>query len=177
MRKVFYQLIDSEIASAKRGEKAEIIIKLNSLQDTKMIHRLYEANNAGVKIKIIVRGICCLIPGIAGMSENIEVTSIVDRYLEHARIYIFHNGGNELIFSGSADWMRRNLSRRIEVIFPILNNRLKNQIKDIIQLQLNDNVKARIIDPLQKNEYQNPTSEKITQAQLDTFSYLQKENM
>jgi len=176
MRKQFYRLIDNEVENVKQGKKAEIILKLNSLQDTKMIYRLYDASNAGVKIKIIVRGICCLIPGIKDMSENIEVTSIVDRYLEHARIYIFHNGGNQLIYSGSADWMRRNLSRRIEVIFPILNKTLKNQINDIMQIQLNDTVKTRIIDSAQRNDYKKNKSNNTVQAQIDTYNYLKDLN-
>ncbi|MEJ2542910.1 MAG: polyphosphate kinase 1 [Calditrichaceae bacterium] len=172
MRKHFNQLIDNEIKIAEDGKKAEIVIKLNSLQDPKIIQRLYKASNAGVKIKIVVRGICCLIPGVKDMSENIEIVSIVDRFLEHARIYIFHNDGNPIIYSGSADWMSRNLNRRIEVIFPILNDSLKQEIFDLIDLQLNDNTKARVIDEDQKNEYVKKKSNKKIQAQLATYHYL-----
>ena len=172
MRKHFNQLIDNEIKNAEDGKKAEITLKLNSLQDPKIIQRLYKASNAGVKIKIIVRGICCLIPGVKGMSENIEAISIVDRFLEHARIYIFHNDGNPLVYSGSADLMSRNLNRRIEVIFPILNEDLKQEIIDLIDLQLNDTVKARLIDSEQKNEYVKKKSAKKIQAQLATYHYL-----
>lgn len=177
MRKHFNQLIDNEIKNAEDGKEAKIIIKLNSLQDPKIIQRLYRASNAGVKIKIIVRGICCLIPGVKGMSENIEAISIIDRFLEHARIYIFHNDGNPLIFSGSADWMSRNLNRRIEVIFQILNKSLKQEIFDLIDLQLHDNTKTRIIDAEQKNEYVKSKSAKKIQAQLAIYNYLKNKNI
>lgn len=176
MRKYFNQLIDNEIKNTENGKQAEIIIKLNSLQDIKIIQRLYKASNAGVKIRLIVRGICCLIPNIKGMSENIEAISIVDRFLEHARIYIFHNDGNPLVFCGSADLMSRNLNRRIEVIFPIYNRNLKREIFDLINLQLKDNIKARLIDVEQKNNYVNNKSAKKVQAQLATYHYLRNKN-
>jgi len=176
MRKHFNQLIDNEIKNAEDGKKAKITIKLNSLQDPKIIQRLYKASNAGVKIKIIVRGICCLIPGIKGMSKNIEAFSIVDRFLEHARIYIFYNDGNPLIFSGSADWMSRNLNRRIEVIFPILNESIKQEIFDLIDLQLKDNTKARLIDEAQKNEYVKRKSTKKIQSQIASYNYLKNKH-
>ncbi len=133
MRKTFVNLIDNEIEFAKNGKKARIILKMNSLEDKKMILKLYEASNAGVKIDLIIRGICCLLPGVNGLSKNINVISIVDRYLEHSRIFIFHNNGDTKIFAGSADWMKRNLSRRIEVIFPIYNKDVKKEIYDIIK--------------------------------------------
>ncbi len=176
MRKYFNQLIDNEIKNAENGKQAEIIIKLNSLQDPKLIQRLYKASNAGVKIRLIVRGICCLIPGVKNMSEHIEAISIVDRFLEHARIYIFHNDGNPLVFSGSADWMSRNLNRRIELIFPIYDRNLKQEIFDLVNLQLKDNTKARLIDEKQKNNYVNNKSTKKVQAQLATYHYLKNKN-
>jgi len=177
MRKQINQLIDNEVKNAEDGKEAKITIKLNSLQDPKIIQRLYRASNAGVKIRIIVRGICCLIPGVKNMSENIEAVSIVDRFLEHARIYIFHNDGNSLVLSGSADWMSRNLNRRIEVIFPILDADLKQQIFDLIDIQLKDNMKSRKIDPKQKNRYiKNSSGEKI-QAQLVMYHYLKNINI
>ena len=126
---------------------------MNSLQDQKMIQKLYDASQAGVKIKLIVRGICCLVPGIEGYSENIEITSIVGRYLEHARVYIFHNNGNEAYYVASADWMSRNLSRRVEVAFPILAAEHRQELRRIIDLQLADNVKARIINYKQSNAF------------------------
>ena len=107
-----------------------------------MIKKLYEASQAGVKIRIIVRGICCLVPGIEGMSENISVISIVDRFLEHARIYVFHNAGEELVYVASADWMKRNLSRRIEVAFPVYDKKIKTQLLKQLEIQWNDNTKA-----------------------------------
>ena len=107
-----------------------------------MIAKLYEASRAGVKINLLIRGICCLIPGIEAMSDNISIKRIVDRYLEHGRIFIFHNKGNEEMYLGSADWMDRNIYRRIEVCFPILDPNIKQQVKQLIQLQLDDNVQA-----------------------------------
>jgi polyphosphate kinase len=176
MRKHFNQLIDNEIKNAEDGKEAKITVKLNSLQDPKIIQRLYRASNAGVEIKIIVRGICCLIPGVKNMSENIEAVSIVDRFLEHARIYTFYNNGDPVVYSGSADWMTRNLSRRIEVVFPVLDAGLKEEIFDLLDLQLKDNVKARIIDTLQKNNYRKENSGKKVQAQLATYNYLKNKN-
>ena len=172
MRSTFEKLINNEIKNAQKGKEAQIILKLNSLQDTKMIKRLYTASQAGVKIKIIVRGICCLIPGVKNLSENIEAFSIVDRYLEHSRIYIFHNGGNKKYFISSADWMKRNLSRRIEVGFPIVNKNLIEMIEKIIQLHWNDNVKSRIIDAKQINKYRKSDGKKIMQSQNEIYKYL-----
>lgn len=155
-RNKFTDLIETEIDNAKNGKKAYIILKLNSLQDTKMINLLYKANNAGVKIRLLIRGICCLVPDIKGQSEHIEITSIIDRFLEHERVYVFGNGGNEKLFIGSADWMTRNLDHRIEVITPILNNENYTKIRVALQIQLNDTIKARIIDSKQENKYVDP---------------------
>ncbi|MCB9258698.1 MAG: polyphosphate kinase 1 [Ignavibacteriales bacterium] len=176
MRKEFVKLIDNEIELAKKGKDARIILKMNSLEDTKMIIKLYEASNAGVKIDLIIRGICCLIPGISNFSKNINIISIVDRYLEHSRIFIFNNNGNPKIYTGSADWMKRNLSRRIEVIFPIEDEEIKKEILDLIDLQLNDNVKARIIDKLDKNEYKKDRIISLNQSQLSTHKYLKNKH-
>ena len=118
LRDKFYELIDFEIEEAKKGNKAKVIAKMNSLCDKGMIDKLYEASQAGVKITLIIRGICCLRPGIEGLSENIVVRSIVGTYLEHARIFYFYAGGEEKYFCGSADWMNRNLDRRVEIVFP-----------------------------------------------------------
>jgi polyphosphate kinase len=172
MRNKYESLIDNEIKNAKKGKKTEIILKLNSLQDTKMIKKLYSASQAGVRIKIIVRGICCLIPGIKNLSENIEVISIVDRFLEHARVFIFFNDGNKKYYISSADWMKRNLSRRIEVGFPISDLRLIALIENIIKLQLNDNKKVRIIDAKQSNSYRIIENADIIQSQNETYNYL-----
>ena len=173
MRKDFVKLIDNEIEFAKKGKSAKIILKMNSLEDKKMISKLYEASNAGVKIDLIIRGICCLIPGTVGLSKNIKIISIVDRYLEHSRIFIFNNNGHPKIFAGSADWMRRNLSKRIEVVFPIYDRTLKKEILDIIQLQLDDNVKARIIDRYDKNIYKKNRIIRLNHSQVDIHKYLQ----
>jgi len=142
----FLTFIDREIAQAKQGKTASIIIKLNNLEEKILIAKLYEASQAGVKIQLIVRGICRLEPGVKGMSENITVRRIVDRYLEHGRIFVFHNGGKEEIYLGSADWMNRNIYRRIEVCFPIFDKAIKAEIKSIIDLQLADNVQAVMLD-------------------------------
>jgi len=138
----FIALIDREIRNAKAGKKASIIIKMNNLEEKVLIGKLYEASNAGVKIQLIVRSICCLIPGVAGMSENIKIKRIVGRYLEHGRVFIFHNNGNEEVYLGSADWMRRNIYHRIEVCFPVKDAAIQTQLKEIIQLQLNDTIQA-----------------------------------
>jgi polyphosphate kinase len=175
MRERFYQLIDREIAAAKRGERAEMILKMNSIEDTDMIEKLYEASNAGVKIQIIVRGICCLQPGIPKQSENINVISIIDRFLEHARIFIFHNGGDAQVYAASADWMNRNLSHRVELAFPIRQADLKQEIIDIVQLQLRDNQKARVIDKALSNRYQKTRGAKI-RSQVAIYQYLKKKN-
>ncbi|MCL4128193.1 UNVERIFIED_CONTAM: hypothetical protein GTU68_003010 [Idotea baltica] len=142
MRDDFLKMIDREIEHVKSGRIGKITIKLNNLEDEIMIDKLYEASQAGVEIQMIIRGICCLVPGVKGQSERITVRRIVDQFLEHARVFIFHNDGAEDMYLGSADWMKRNLSRRIEVIFPMKDLRLKEEIKEIIRLQLADNVKA-----------------------------------
>lgn len=171
IRRQFSILINNEIENARQGKEARIIIKVNSLEDTKMIKKLYHASNEGVKIDIIVRGICKLVPGIEGLSENIKCLSIVDGFLEHARFFIFHNNGDEIIYAGSADWMKRNLSRRIEVAFPIYDEDIRRKIKDIVNLQLGDNVKARVIDEKDKNIYKTNSDEKI-RSQYATYEYL-----
>ncbi|RLJ67285.1 polyphosphate kinase [Lacinutrix venerupis] len=169
-RHKFSAMVEREIAFAHAGKQGLIILKMNSLEDKQMIKLLYKASNAGVKIRLIVRGMCSLIPGIKNQSENITVTSIIDRYLEHGRVYLFGNNGDEKLFIGSADWMKRNLSHRIEVITPILDPDNFKIVKDILQLQLEDNVKARIIDAEQKNEYIKNNKEPI-QSQIATYNY------
>lgn len=131
----FLALIDREIKNVRQGKPAAITIKLNNLEERVMIEKLYEASNAGVPVMLLVRSICCCIPGVPGMSENIVVKRIVDRYLEHGRIFIFHNNGHEEIFLGSADWMNRNIYRRIEVCFPLYDQGLRAEIKEMIRLQ------------------------------------------
>ncbi|HTE09642.1 MAG TPA: polyphosphate kinase 1 [Chitinophagaceae bacterium] len=142
----FLKMIDNEINYAKQGKPAAIIIKLNNLEEKTLISKLYEASQAGVIIQMIVRSTCCLNPGIPAMSENITVTRIVDRYLEHGRVFVFHNAGNEQLFLGSADWMNRNVHRRIEVCFPVYDETIKHEIMEIINLQLKDNTQAVTIN-------------------------------
>ena len=151
-----------------------MIIKVNSLEDKDMIIKLYKASQAGVKIKLIVRGICCLVPGVKGISDNIEIISIVDRFLEHSRVFIFHNNGAEEIFLSSADWMERNLTYRIETAFPVYDPDLKKEIKALIDLQLNDNVKARILDQEDCNEYRRENTDIPVRSQLETYFFYKR---
>ena len=148
MREKFLELIFREIENSVAGKDAKIYMKLNSLVDPAIISALYEASNSGVEIKLVVRGVCSLIPGVKDLSENIEVRSIVGRYLEHSRVFYFYNGGKEEIYLSSADMMQRNLDRRVEIAFPIENPKLKDEIiKTLIKFSLKDNVKARILQP------------------------------
>ena len=146
LRDRFLQMILEEAENAKKGKKARIIVKINSLVDMEIIEALFEASTAGVKIDLIVRGICCLKPGITGVSENISVRSIVGRFLEHSRIFYFYNDGQEGIYLSSADWMTRNLDRRVELLFPIEDKKARNRIKDILEISLLDTEKARILN-------------------------------
>ncbi len=147
----FMALIDREIINASQGREATVTIKLNNLEDKVLITKLYEASGAGVRVMLIVRSICCLIPGVKGLSENITVRRIVDRYLEHGRIFVFHNNGQHELFLGSADWMNRNIYHRIEVCFPVYNESLKNEIISMLALQLQDTVQAVTLDQEMNN--------------------------
>ncbi|MDR0714311.1 MAG: polyphosphate kinase 1 [Bacteroidales bacterium] len=153
MRKKICRLIDAEIANAKAGKEAWIMIKINNLSDRDVIHKLYQASCAGVVIHMVVRSICCLIPAMTDVSENIEAVSIVGRYLEHSRIFIFCNGGKEKYYISSADWMSRNLNARIEIALPVYDADIQKELKFILETQLKDNVKARYIDSKQDNRY------------------------
>ncbi len=176
-RRIFEKLIQNEIDAALAGNPAAITAKMNSLEDPDMIQLLYKASNAGVKIRLIVRGFTCLIPGVKGLSENIFMTSIVDRYLEHGRIYLFHNGGDEQMYMGSADWMTRNLDRRIEVLTPIYDADLFKELRAILVIQLADNVKARIQDAEESNTYvkQKP-QERSIRSQYAIYDFLKSKN-
>ncbi|SFG56319.1 polyphosphate kinase [Lachnospiraceae bacterium C7] len=145
LRKKFIKLIKREIKNAENGFEAKIIAKMNSLCDAEIIENLYKASAAGVKVDLIVRGICCLKVGIPGVSENITVRSIVGNFLEHSRIFYFYNNGQEDIYMGSADWMPRNLDRRVEIVFPVIDDELKKGAKHILDVELMDNVKARVL--------------------------------
>ena len=172
MRKTFLSLIQEEIKNAKAGKEAYIWIKLNNLVDQEMIKKLYEASNAGVKIKMIVRGICSAACGVEGLSENIEGVSIVDKYLEHARIFIFANNGNEKYYISSADWMTRNLDFRCEVAVPIYDKEIQKQLKSILSIQLSGNTKARILDEYLTNTYKKPgRNQRKIRAQDEIYHY------
>jgi polyphosphate kinase len=176
-RQEFIKLIYNEIDNAREGKMAKITAKMNSLEDPEMIDLLYKASNAGVEIRLLVRGFTCLIPGVEGLSKNIYITSIVDRYLEHGRIYIFENAGDEKIYYGSADWMSRNLSRRIEVLSPVLDKDVAREFKEIMEIQLNDNVKARIQDVDEKNEYvKKGQNEEPLRSQYEIYNYLKEKH-
>lgn len=175
MRSKIYSLIDNEIKNKKNGKKASIVFKMNSLVDNEIIEKLYAASKVGVEIDLIIRGICCLMPGVKNLSENIRVISIIDNFLEHSRIYSFYNNGNEKIYMGSADLMTRNLDHRVEVCFPILQEDIKQDILKLLYFQLNDNCKARIIDTYQINEYKIKTIPEI-RAQVSFYEYLKKKH-
>jgi len=142
-----------------------------------MARKLYEANNAGVKIKMIVRGICSVVPGIEGTSENMEAISIVDRFLEHSRIFVFCNGGDELYYLSSADWMTRNLDHRLEVACPIYDKDIQNEIKEMLEIQFRDNVKARIVSETQTNMYVSSNSPEKVRSQIAVYDYYKKRNL
>lgn len=172
MIKRFNQLIDREIENAKAGKPAEIIIKLNNLQEREMIRRLYKASEAGVKINMLVRSICCLAPGLKKQSENITVHRIIDRYLEHARVFVFHNNGQPEFFMGSADWMNRNLHSRIEVVFPVYDPVLCKEINDILRIQLNDTTKSVEFTASLQNKKFNNAYQPGPPAQETIYNYV-----
>ncbi|MEL7426838.1 MAG: polyphosphate kinase 1 [Bacteroidota bacterium] len=169
LREELENKIDYEIRQAKAGKEAWMILKMNSLQDNRMIKKLYEASEAGVKIQMIIRGICCLVPGKKGWSENIHAVSIVDRYLEHARVFVFHHGGEDQMYLSSADWMVRNLSYRVETTFPIYDENIKVEIMESLQLQLADNVKARVLDEDLSNQYYQSGNDLAIRSQIETY--------
>lgn len=175
LQEKFLNLIDREINYARAGEQAEITIKMNNLEEKVLIDKLYEASTAGVKINMIVRSICRLIPGVPGMSENISVTRIVDRYLEHGRIFIFGNNGQTEVYLGSADWMNRNIYRRIEVCFPIYDQHIKDELINLVKIQKEDNVQAVIIDEQMNNVPVN-NSHKPVESQLEIYNFLKNKS-
>ena len=147
LRQRFKELIAREAEIAVAGGEARIIAKLNALSDPSMVRALYRASMAGVKIELIVRGICTLRPGIPGVSETIRVRSILDRFLEHSRVFYFHNAGNSEYYISSADWMPRNLNRRIEMLFPVLDVKVQGQLKEVLDLYLQSYSHARFLQP------------------------------
>lgn len=171
MRNHFIKLLNNEIRNAKAGRDAWIILKINNLTDIKIIKKLYEASAAGVRIKLIIRGICMLQPGVHRMSENIEAITIVSRFLEHSRILVFANGGNELYFLSSADWMERNFDSRIEVACPIFDRELQREIMTMLQIQLRDNTKARVIAAGKSNQYVKGNPNLRIDSQVETYKF------
>lgn len=175
LRNKIVLLIENEIKNAKSGKKAYIYLKLNNLTDTEIINYLYEASDAGVKIKLIIRGMLSLVPGIKKLSEHIKAIGIVDRFLEHSRYMIFCNDGDEQIYISSADLMPRNLDHRIEVTCPIFDKSIKAEIREIFDIQWEDNVKARIYNETQSNEFVKP-GKKIIQSQIEVYNHIKKNN-
>ncbi|UPQ87431.1 polyphosphate kinase 1 [Vibrio sinaloensis] len=171
-RKQLYRLIDNEIANAKLGKKAALTVKINNLVDKGLVNKLYGASASGVEIKMIIRGMCSLVPGIEGVSDNIKIISIVDRFLEHPRVIIAHNDGDPAVYISSADWMTRNLDYRIEVAAPVRDPRLKQRIIDIINIHFTDTVKARWIDKEMSNSYVPRGNRKKVRSQIAIYDYL-----
>ncbi|MBI5220044.1 MAG: polyphosphate kinase 1 [Bacteroidia bacterium] len=171
MRNKFIGLLKNEIKNAKKGHEAYIILKLNNLVDEELINLLYEASKAGVKIKLMIRGTCSLIPGVNGLSENIEARAIIDRFLEHSRILIFCNNGDKKYFISSADWMSRNLDRRLEVTCPIYDASIQEELNDYVNIIWSDTVKTRIHDEKRSNRYYQPKGAKKIRAQYEIYKY------
>lgn len=174
-REQLSSMIRAEIKAAKNKKPSGITLKVNNLVDKQITNLLYDANRAGVKVRIIVRGMCDLIPGVEGMSENIHVISIVDRFLEHPRCFIFHNGGKKRVFIGSADLMGRNLDNRVEVICPVYDEVAQKRVIDVIELQFKDRAKARQIDAEQSNTYVKRGNRKKIRSQIATYEYIKDE--
>ena len=172
MRKQLMLLINKEIRTARSGKAASIILKLNSLSDKVLINKLYEAAKAGVEIKMVIRGIFCVLTENKKNKIPMQAISIVDEYLEHARVMIFHNGGKEKVFISSADWMVRNIDHRVEVSCPIIEKNIIQELKEIVLIQLKDNIKARILDNELSNQYVNPRNTKKIRSQVETYNYL-----
>lgn len=171
-RSQLYRLIDNEIANAKLGKKANITLKVNNLVDKGLINKLYGASTFGVKIRMVIRGMCALVPGVEGISDNIKIISIVDRFLEHPRVLITHNDGDPQVYISSADWMTRNIDHRIEVGAPVRDPRLKQRIIDILDIHFIDTVKARAIDKEMSNRYVARGNRKKVRSQLAIYDYL-----
>ncbi|MDX5542235.1 polyphosphate kinase 1 [Escherichia coli] len=171
-RRLLYEMVDREIANAQQGLPSGITLKLNNLVDKGLVDRLYAASSSGVPVNLLVRGMCSLIPNLEGISDNIRAISIVDRYLEHDRVYIFENGGDKKVYLSSADWMTRNIDYRIEVATPLLDPRLKQRVLDIIDILFSDTVKARYIDKELSNRYVPRGNRRKVRAQLAIYDYI-----
>jgi polyphosphate kinase len=171
MREKILLLIQREADWARAGHGGEILAKMNSLVDPKIIQALYEAGKAGVRIRLNVRGICCLRPGTPGLSDNIQVISILDRYLEHSRAAVFGNGGDPEVYLSSADWMPRNLDRRVELMFPVQQQDLKERLIRAIRAQMSDNQKARILK--QDGTYERVSAARSESIRVQEYLYQQ----
>lgn len=174
MRKQLFALINREIKNVQSGKKGAITLKLNSLSDEQLILKLYDAAKAGVEIKMVIRGICCMYTENKKFKIPVQAISIVDEYLEHARVMIFHNDGKEKVFISSADWMVRNIDHRVEATCPILDDGLREELKALLDIQLHDNIKARILNNEQNNLYVNPRNTKKVRSQVEIYNYLHR---
>jgi polyphosphate kinase len=172
LRKELLKMTIRETKLAKEKKKAAITIKMNSLSDEELIDKLYEAARSGVEIKLIIRGIFCMFSENSKFIVPVKAISIIDEYLEHARIFIFHNGGNEKVYISSADWMVRNLDHRVEATCPVLDETIRKELKDILEIQLADNVKARWLDNDLLNKYKRDHSERKIRSQIEIYNYL-----
>ena len=170
------RLIEEEIKSARKRKPCGITLKMNSLSDDDMIYKLYDAARAGVPIRLIVRGIFCMRSQNKKFKQPVRAISIVDEYLEHARVWVFHNRGKEKVYISSADWMLRNLEHRVEATCLVMDEELQQELKDILNIQLQDNVKARWLDNELNNEYVRTTRKKI-RSQVETYNYLYKKTL
>ncbi|HRZ78347.1 MAG TPA: polyphosphate kinase 1, partial [Bacteroidales bacterium] len=176
LRNVMIRLLNFEIMQARKGHEAWAVIKLNSLVDEVLVKKLYRASQAGVKIRLIIRGICVLIPGIPGVSENIEAISIVDKYLEHSRVMVFHHGGIEKYYISSADWMTRNLDHRIEVACPVEDPDIREELRTMLDIQWSDNTKARLHGTEQPNAYRIPeVPQDEVRSQVAIYEYFRNQ--
>ncbi|WP_315815620.1 phospholipase D-like domain-containing protein [Paraflavitalea speifideaquila] len=172
LRRELHKLITKEIRNARAGLPAAITLKMNSLSDEELITRLYEAGRAGVEIKLIIRGIFCMYSESKKFVHPVKAVSIIDEFLEHARVFIFHNNGQDKVFISSADWMVRNLDHRVEATCPIIDENIKKVLKNILEIQLSDNVKARILDNDLSNRYVRDKKQKKVRSQVEIYNYL-----
>ena len=177
LRKHLHKLINTEIKNAKQNKPASIVLKMNSLSDEDLIGRLYEAAKEGVELKLIVRGIFCMLSQSSKFKKPITAISIVDEYLEHARVWVFRNGGKEKVYISSADWMVRNLDHRVEATCPITDEAIKKELKNILSIQLNDTVKARWLNNELTNDYVSFRGKKKIRSQVETYHFLAKKIM
>ncbi|MEL6610692.1 MAG: polyphosphate kinase 1 [Bacteroidota bacterium] len=173
LRSGFEALIDYEVAEAQAGRRGHMVLKMNALEDAEMVERLYSASQAGVEVELVCRGLSVACAGVPGVSEHIQARSIVGRYLEHARVYDFHHGGDRQLYLASADWMHRNLSRRVEVAFPILDPRCQDELRTLLDFQRQDTAKARHLDAAQRNRYVDSDGAPALDAQVETYRWLQ----